>query len=313
MSEYNCPFCETEVSEQLALYGGRCPTCFGDIPGEEAATDPGEAVKQIQAAEDARRTKMKVYAPILFSLPIIVGLVSFTAYTLMKPEPELEVMDLDAIEFSMPEMDMLIVAADEPTEDAAEKSQKSRSSKRRSKVGERRVKLGDTANSGGDEKGMLDALGGDEEPSGDGLRGPRRAGTADAMPEFLGSTGGERMQTGLKTDGSTLGSVSVGVGQTRLTNAKQIQQMVIRVLQRQLPALGTCYESRLRADSSLSGKWTLYFTVTSEGRAGKPRAVGQSMKDELLETCLVNKMNKWRFQPIKGTVPFKKTVTFNRR
>ena len=53
-------------------------------------------------------------------VPIIVGLVAFTAYSLMLPEPELEVMDLDAIEFSMPEMDMLIVASNEPTEEASE-------------------------------------------------------------------------------------------------------------------------------------------------------------------------------------------------
>ena len=82
---------------------------------------------------------------------------------------------------------------------------------------------------------------------------------------FLGTTSGERMQTGLKTDGGTLSTVSVGVGQSRLTDAKQIQQMVIRVLQRQLPALRTQHE-RACADSSLSGKWTLYFNVTPEGR-----------------------------------------------
>ena len=313
MSEYNCPFCESEVSEQLALYGGRCPTCFGDIPGEEAATDPGEAVKQQEAADDARRAKMKVYAPVLFALPVLVMIVGFTGWTLLQPEPELEVMDLDAIEFSMPEMDMLIVAADEPKKEATEKTQKSSSGTRRTKVGERRVKLGEAGKASGDEQGLLDALGGDEAQAGDGLRGPRRAGTTDAMPEFLGTTSGERMQTGLKTDGDTLSTVSVGVGQSRLTDAKQIQDMVIRVLQRQVPALRTCYESRLRADSSLSGKWTLYFNVTPEGRVGRPRAVGQSTQDELLETCLLNKMNKWRFQTIKGTVPFKKTVTFARR
>ena len=83
MSEYNCPFCESEVSEQLALYGGRCPTCFGDIPGEEAATDPGEAVKQQEAADDARRAKMKVYAPVLFALPVLVTIVGFTGWTLL--------------------------------------------------------------------------------------------------------------------------------------------------------------------------------------------------------------------------------------
>ena len=38
-----CPFCSTEISEELSLYGGHCPSCLIEIPGEEAITDPGIA------------------------------------------------------------------------------------------------------------------------------------------------------------------------------------------------------------------------------------------------------------------------------
>ena len=40
-----CPFCASEVTEQTILYGGTCGSCFAHIPGEEAATDPGEDAK----------------------------------------------------------------------------------------------------------------------------------------------------------------------------------------------------------------------------------------------------------------------------
>ena len=40
-----CPFCGRDVDADLVTYGGKCPHCFGEIPGEEAPTDPGEEKK----------------------------------------------------------------------------------------------------------------------------------------------------------------------------------------------------------------------------------------------------------------------------
>lgn len=36
-----CPFCKAQIDEEILLYGGTCPTCLIEIPGEESATDPG--------------------------------------------------------------------------------------------------------------------------------------------------------------------------------------------------------------------------------------------------------------------------------
>ena len=44
----SCPFCQGEIADDLERFGGPCPHCFNEIPGEEAATDPGVAA---QAAE----------------------------------------------------------------------------------------------------------------------------------------------------------------------------------------------------------------------------------------------------------------------
>jgi hypothetical protein len=36
-----CPFCKTPIAEDLVRFGGSCPHCFIEIPGEEAPTNPG--------------------------------------------------------------------------------------------------------------------------------------------------------------------------------------------------------------------------------------------------------------------------------
>ena len=40
-----CPFCKAQIDEEILLYGGTCPTCLIEIPGEESATDPGVPVE----------------------------------------------------------------------------------------------------------------------------------------------------------------------------------------------------------------------------------------------------------------------------
>jgi outer membrane biosynthesis protein TonB len=54
-----CPFCSAEISEDLVLYGGACPGCLIDIPGEEAPTDPGEttSTEGISAQTVAQNSK----------------------------------------------------------------------------------------------------------------------------------------------------------------------------------------------------------------------------------------------------------------
>ena len=46
-----CPFCGKGVERDILVNGGRCPHCLIEIPGEEAATNPGEGALAQQAAE----------------------------------------------------------------------------------------------------------------------------------------------------------------------------------------------------------------------------------------------------------------------
>lgn len=70
-----CPFCRAPVSEELLRVGGRCSSCLIEIPGEEAATNPGEvAVAQQAAAEAAqRRSPIPFVIGGLVALLVVIG------------------------------------------------------------------------------------------------------------------------------------------------------------------------------------------------------------------------------------------------
>ena len=58
-----CPFCNTAIDEDLFLYGGTCPNCLNEIPGEEAPTDPGaqaraNAEMEAEAARQGSRSSL---------------------------------------------------------------------------------------------------------------------------------------------------------------------------------------------------------------------------------------------------------------
>jgi len=64
----SCPFCKESVDEAILEYGGRCPSCLIEIPGEDAPTDPGEVAKAAQEAEEAAAASVP-------RLPLIAGIV----------------------------------------------------------------------------------------------------------------------------------------------------------------------------------------------------------------------------------------------
>lgn len=112
-----CPFCGNTVDDDLITFGGTCPRCFAEIPGEEAATDPGEDVKAAQARKDQMRATLRTVLPVFVLLPIIgvLGLVALY-FGLLRPEPQVVLLDFDeGDDYPIPE---LVAAAPEPEEPA---------------------------------------------------------------------------------------------------------------------------------------------------------------------------------------------------
>ena len=93
MSE--CPFCGASVSEDLITYGGSCPKCFGEIPGEEAPTDPGAEARAIQEKKDRRGATIRAVLG-LAAMASVVALVGVAAVAVVLwPEPEVAVLDVE--------------------------------------------------------------------------------------------------------------------------------------------------------------------------------------------------------------------------
>ena len=113
-----CPFCGNKVDDDLITFGGTCPRCFAEIPGEEAATDPGEDVKAAQARKDQMRATLRTVLPVLFVIPIIAVLGLAALYIgVFRPEPEVVLLDFDeGDDYPIPE---LVAAAPEPEPEPA--------------------------------------------------------------------------------------------------------------------------------------------------------------------------------------------------
>ena len=112
-----CPFCGSEVSDDLVAFGGTCPKCFAEIPGEEAATDPGVDVRDAQERRDRRRATFRTVAG-LTALLLVVSCTGIAALaTVLWPEPEVaEILDFDTLDFQMPNELVGVEAPPEPEE-----------------------------------------------------------------------------------------------------------------------------------------------------------------------------------------------------
>jgi hypothetical protein len=54
-----CPFCKGDVDDDILTFGGRCPHCLIEIPGEEAPTDPGADARAAEEAAQAEAEAVK--------------------------------------------------------------------------------------------------------------------------------------------------------------------------------------------------------------------------------------------------------------
>jgi hypothetical protein len=334
-----CPFCGGEVEESVVLYGGTCPHCFAHIPGEEAATDPGEEVAQAQAEQDRRRARRRALLPLLVVAPVVLILAGVATWLVLRPEPELAVLDLDAGEFYMPDADVLVVAhtEDEPPADATEEPAGDTSADGVADAGN-----GGAVASRGSAGTKAAARQVDPKVEAPVLRKPRLSGASDddellaelsqvevtdATRQIRGGTAdlGEtpELETNLKISSSAprdgvgtgfqmdVGSVSQSAAP--LSNPTLIGRMVQRVLRRQLPRLRTCYDRVLRARPDLEGSWVLTFTIETDGSVRKATAIPEGASDATFEQCLESRMTAWQFERITKPQPVKKTVPFEAR
>ena len=307
-----CPFCGSSVDEDLVIYGGPCPKCFAEIPGEEAPTDPGAEARAQQEKRDRRGATIRA-AVGLAAMMALVSCAGVTALgVLLWPEPEVAVMDFDTYaEYDYPVIELKggLPEGQEEAMDDPEPGDPPRGTK----GGNGGSTFDPEAYAGGPDPddGVKpgDVLRDDGVAAVDEPRGTRGNGGPSEAPVGLDDLGGGNSQRGSAFD-LDLGP-KVGRRGEVLSDPDQIQQMIGKLMGRQVGRLTQCYERSLKREPTLSGRWLIRYTVSKEGKAVNATVTGRDKSHAEMEECIANVIEaKWRFDPITRPQPVQKTLTF---
>jgi outer membrane biosynthesis protein TonB len=292
----SCPFCNGDISETLVLHGGTCPHCFGEIPGEETPTDPGEEVKAQVLEADRRHAAKRTWGPIALAGAAVIAVVGYAGYSVVfaEPVPEpimLEDDFLDGLTLSFDEWE-------EPEEEnVVEGARRAPTSTKK--------RTGTAAQPSAAE--LAKRMAQVSEGSGPGgLKRPTRTGTTGGPKEIVaGNDGGMAMTTG--EDGG-LGSLQITTKRTAalLTEESDIKGAIRDLWRSRGARLQQCYDRRLKEDEDLRGQWNVSFTIGTDGKVMDPRVEGVTTKDDKLEACIASQAKQWA---IYGRLPKPRTVT----
>lgn len=294
-----CPYCRGSVDEELGRFGGPCPHCFNEIPGEEAATDPGVEAQQAEAqAQEAESGRKRSRVLILVGLIAVTVAVAATAFAVQKSRESAQVAEVlmyeDEVEFfTMSAGEIAAVTPEEQTPS-----------------GEAVASAGTKAGTGAKPAGTTTPnTRANPEPT-----SSRRNG-GDAFAEDAAATTGSK-GPGTEVASMGVGDVTIGGGLggapkgQALSDPAAMQAMAKRVMKANAGQIKSCYEQELKKDDGLRGAWIVSFTVNTDGSVSKPNAYGKNGANAPMEACIERAVGNWTFQPIGFEMPIKKTYRF---
>lgn len=298
-----CPFCKSQVSAELLRDGGACPHCLNDIPGEDAATDPGVALRAKEAAANAAAQRKRKITSIALAAAVLLSIAGGIGYTEYQRSLQYAVLELSF------ENEFFVVSPDELAQAEAEV-----------KAQEEAERVALAANTGGKKpKSGGKASGGGE------YRPPEEDALAQLDDGRLNTNGSGGTTGGAPVAQTTMAPLKVGSGPTvitgpstaikrdlpTLTNQAEIDKMVKTAMKRNMGQIKYCYESALRATPNLAGRWTFDFTINTDGTTQNISVKGETMRDAGFEACLASRVRNWAFQPIDKPQPVKFTLPFD--
>lgn len=297
-----CPFCKGQVSAELLRDGGACPHCLNDIPGEDAATDPGVALRAKEAAANAAAQRKRKITSIALAAAVLLSIAGGIGYTEYQRSLQYAVLELSF------ENEFFVVSADELAQAEAEvKAQEE---------AERIAALAaNTAASKKPRNGGRTSGGGGE------YRPPEEDALANLDDDRLSTNNDGGTSGGAPVAQTTMAPLNVGAGPTiatgpstavkrdlpTLTSQAEIDKMVKTAMKRNMGQIKYCYESALRTTPNLAGRWTFNFTINTDGTTANISVKGDTMRDSNFEACLAGRVRNWAFQPINKPQP----VTFS--
>ena len=301
VSHATCPFCKGNIAADLIQFGGNCPHCLLEIPGEEAPTDPGLVARNKLAAEAAikaksARSKNLVVASVALLFLGAIGGAGFWQVQQEKASRTYEMPD----ELYMPTLEEAVA----PVAAVAPDAPKAKEKRKQSGI----ANSGTVANGNATADTLPDLTTADRAtaPPTSGLSGSRRASgaTAAADASVAMSTA---TNVSLSNDATpALSASSAGP----LTDETEIFNMIKNIMSRYNLQIKNCYNNRLKQNPELAGAWKLAFTIQKDGTTRSTRAEAVNDKDSALEACMVKTVAAWKFAALAQEQPVTKTIRF---
>ena len=263
-----CPFCRSAVSEEISRFGGHCPQCLIEIPGEETATDPGEGrTGPVQTSTGSGPLVSGLVAAVV----VLASVGVWYSQQLTDGEKGPARSGYKALPLSSHE-DQTIpdVLRDRPVAEVAMDDSETRedSSDRRNRTGGQLTGVRQTVAEGrvipkAGPTQMVNPLDAFAVGSGPPIRGPQ-------------------------------GIV--------LTDEGQIESMIGRVLDRGNKRLDACFQRRLQARPGYKGEWQVSVDIGTTGAVVGVDVSALSGADRTMERCIRSQVGRWTFQRIADPV-----------
>lgn len=294
-----CPFCKGTIPDSLTRFGGNCPHCMLEIPGEEAPTDPGLAAR-MKAQEEGlkaaaqRRKRNRILGVV--GLFVVVGL-GAGGYVQWQKQQEGLTYELDDY-YEMPLSDLQAAPEQAPEQVTAPTPGRTTAPRKRPGLEgiDGPIVTGTTAPEGA----PTDTTGLPKRASG----GTGDAVVSDDVTRALGGTDGA---PSLGVGGITINRPEID---QRLSDPNAIKDMARRVIDSFSPQLQSCYNQRLKSVPGLAGAWKVSFVIEKDGATRDVKVAGVNAGDDELESCMARSVQGWRFQKINRDQPISKTYRF---
>ncbi len=301
MSHATCPFCKGNISADLIQFGGNCPHCLLEIPGEEAPTDPGLVARNKLAAEAALKAKSARSKNLVVTSIVLLflGAIGGAAFWQMQQEKAARTYEMPD-ELYMPSLQEAVAPAPEPTPEAPKGKEKRKS------TGTASAGTVATGSSASDALPPLPTSASVAAAPTTGSSGPKRASgstsTADASVTIATAT-----NLSLSTDATPAMAAS---SSGPLSDETEIFNMIKQTMSRYNLQIQSCYNNRLKQLPDLAGGWKLSFTVQKNGTTRAVHVEEVNTKDAELEACMVKTVTSWKFAAIAYEQPVTKTIRF---
>ena len=301
-----CPFCGSPVTRHLVAHGGTCPRCLAEIPGEEAATDPGAEVRAARERHDRRWITYRNHALSAATVGT-VAVAGITAITLaLWPEPEVAaLLDFDRLDFPMPEVvaseAMAVVPAGQ--DDGITRVPPPAGSRPTATSATRFAPNQPASGGTAGANDLADARGADT------TRTRTRSGTAEVGSPALALSPavGQRPSVDLSLQAPRVRRDDNLV----LSDPDAIRQMIGEYMREQIPQLNGCYDRRLKVQPNLGGRWKLQFVVDRNGDVEDAVVDPIEVADAELEECIVHHVEReWEFGKVAMNQPVSRTLRF---